>query len=288
MLSFLKLFINLFKVRISLTITLCAVSGVFIMPNNSLNWFEIFILSLSTFLASAGASAFNHFFERDLDALMPRTSERPFVTGKLSPKPIWPIIFALVVLSGLMLSYFILNPYSAFYNFLGALFYGGIYTVWLKRKSIWNIVIGGLAGSFATLAGSAAVDPSLSPAAVILAVILFLWTPPHFWSLAMAIGEDYKKAKIPMLPNIISHSITTYIILFHTIILVFVSLLPAAYNMGLPYLGGVIFGGGYFIWTSLLLTINKTKEAAMKNFFASFIQLGLLLILIIIDGMIIF
>ena len=102
-----------------------------------------------------------------------------------------------------MLSYFILNPYSAFYNFLGALFYGGIYTIWLKRKSIWNIVIGGLAGSFATLAGSAAVDPSLSPAAVILAVILFLWTPPHFWSLAMAIGEDYKKAKIPMLPNII-------------------------------------------------------------------------------------
>ena len=248
----------------------------------------MFILSLSTFLASAGASAFNHFFERDLDALMPRTSERPFVTGKLSPKPIWPIIFALIVLSGLMLSYFILNPYSAFYNFLGALFYGGIYTVWLKRKSIWNIVIGGLAGSFATLAGSAAVDPSLSPAAVILAVILFLWTPPHFWSLAMAIGEDYKKAKIPMLPNIINHSITTYIILFHTVILVFVSLLPAAYNMGLLYLAGVVFGGGYFIWTSLLLAINKTKEAAMKNFFASFIQLGLLLILIIIDGVIIF
>ena len=287
MLSFLKLFINLFKVRISLTITLCAVSGVFIMPNNSLNWFEIFILSLSTFLASAGASAFNHFFERDLDALMPRTSERPFVTGKLSPKPIWPIIFALVILSGLVLSYFILNPYSAFYNFLGALFYGGIYTVWLKRKSIWNIVIGGLAGSFATLAGSAAVDPSLSPAAVILAVILFLWTPPHFWSLAMAIGEDYKKAKIPMLPNIISHSITTYIILFHTVILVFVSLLPAAYNMGLLYLAGVVFGGGYFIWTSFQLSINKSKDAAMKNFFASFVQLGILLILIIVDGIII-
>ena len=287
MLSFLKLFINLFKVRISLTITLCAVSGVFIMPNNSLNWFEIFILSLSTFLASAGASAFNHFFERDLDALMPRTSERPFVTGKLSPKPIWPIIFALVVLSGLMLSYFILNPYSAFYNFLGALFYGGIYTIWLKRKSIWNIVIGGLAGSFATLAGSAAVDPSLSPAAVILAVILFLWTPPHFWSLAMAIGEDYKKAKIPMLPNIVEHSTTSYIIFFHTIILVFVSILPFAYNMGLLYLTRAVFGGGYFIWTSFQLSINKSKDAAMKNFFASFVQLGILLVLIIIDGIII-
>ena len=287
MLSFFKLMVNLFKVRISLTITLCAVSGVFIMPNNLLSWFEIFILALSTFLASAGSSAFNQYFERDLDALMPRTSERPFVTGKLSPKTIWPIIFGSIICAGLMLSFFILNPFSAFYNFLGALFYGGIYTIWLKRKSIWNIVIGGLAGSFATLAGSAAVSPLLSPEAIILSVILFLWTPPHFWSLAMAIGDDYKKAKIPMLPNIIKDSTTTYIIFFHTIILVFVSLLPAVYNMGVIYLAGVILGGSYFIWTSLLLTIKKSKDAAMKNFFASFIQLGLLLVLIIIDGIIV-
>jgi len=287
MLSFFKLMVNLFKVRISLTITLCAVSGVFIMPNNLLSWFEIFILALSTFLASAGSSAFNQYFERDLDALMPRTSERPFVTGKLNPKTIWPIIFGSIICAGLMLSFFILNPFSAFYNFLGALFYGGIYTIWLKRKSIWNIVIGGLAGSFATLAGSAAVSPLLSPEAIILSVILFLWTPPHFWSLAMAIGDDYKKAKIPMLPNIIKHSITTYIIFFHTIVLVFVSLLPAVYNMGMIYLAGVILGGSYFIWTSLLLTIKKSKDAAMKNFFASFIQLGLLLVLIIIDGIIV-
>jgi len=287
MLSFFKLMVILFKVRISLTITLCAVSGVFIMPNNLLSWFEIFILALSTFLASAGSSAFNQYFERDLDALMPRTSERPFVTGKLSPKTIWPIIFGSIICAGLMLSFFILNPFSAFYNFLGALFYGGIYTIWLKRKSIWNIVIGGLAGSFATLAGSAAVSPLLSPEAIILSVILFLWTPPHFWSLAMAIGDDYKKAKIPMLPNIIKHSITTYIIFFHTIVLVFVSLLPAVYNMGMIYLAGVILGGSYFIWTSLLLTIKKSKDAAMKNFFASFIQLGLLLVLIIIDGIIV-
>jgi len=287
MLSFFKLMVNLFKVRISLTITLCAVSGVFIMPNNLLSWFEVFILALSTFLASAGSSAFNQYFERDLDALMPRTSERPFVTGKLSPKTIWPVIFGSIICAGLMLSFFILNPFSAFYNFLGALFYGGIYTIWLKRKSIWNIVIGGLAGSFATLAGSAAVSPLLSPEAIILSVILFLWTPPHFWSLAMAIGDDYKKAKIPMLPNIIKHSTTTYIIFFHTIVLVFVSLLPAVYNMGVVYLAGVILGGSYFIWTSLLLTIKKSKDAAMKNFFASFIQLGLLLVLIIIDGIIV-
>ena len=104
----------------------------------------------------------------------------------------------------------------------------------------------------------------------------------------MVIGDDYKKAKIPMLPNIIKHSTTTYIIFFHTIVLVFVSILPAIYNMGIIYLAGVILGGSYFIWTSLLLSMKKTKDAAMKNFFASFIQLGLLLVIIIIDGIIVF
>jgi protoheme IX farnesyltransferase len=285
MLTFFKLLINIFKVRISITIMLCAISGAFIMPNNTLSWFQILILAVSTFLASAGVSAFNQYFERDLDALMPRTAERPFVTGKLSPSLIWPIFFMLITSSGIMLSYLMINPYSAFYNFLGAFFYGCVYTIWLKRKSVWNIVIGGLAGSFATLAGSAAVNTSLSPEAIILAVILFLWTPPHFWSLAMAIGEDYKKAKIPMLPNIISYSNTSYIILFHTIILVLVSLLPVVYSMGWLYLAGAILGGGYFIWTSLLLTFKQTKDTAMKNFFASFIQLGLLLVLIIANGM---
>lgn len=186
-----------------------------------------------------------------------------------------------------MISYFLINPYSCFYNFLGALFYGAIYTIWLKRKSIWNIVIGGLAGSFATLAGSAAVSPIITPEAVVLSVILFLWTPPHFWSLAMAIGGDYKKAGIPMLPNILSNSLTSYIILFHTIILVFVTTLLMLYNSSILYILAIFIGGGYFIWTSILLAIKKTKSAAMKNFFGSFVQLGLLLILIIIDGMII-
>ena len=141
---FFKLLVNLFKIRISLTITLCAVSGVFIMPNNLLSWFEVFILAISTFLASAGSSAFNQYFERDLDALMPRTSERPFVTGKLSPKPIWPVIFGLIICIGLMLSFFILNPFSAFYNFLRSPFlWRYLYNMAKKKKyleySYWRL-----------------------------------------------------------------------------------------------------------------------------------------------------
>ena len=282
-----KLFVNLFKVRISLTIMLCAISGVFVVPNNNLDMLDLFLLGISTFLASAGVSAFNQYFERDLDALMPRTSKRPFVTGELSTHILWPILFLLIIFSGLIISYVFINPYSCLYNFLGALFYGAVYTIWLKRKSIWNIVIGGLAGSFATLAGSAAVNPIIGPEAVILSVILFLWTPPHFWSLAMAIGDDYEKASIPMLPNTLSNSLTTYIILFHTIILVFVTALLMLYSSSLLYIFAIFIGGGYFIWTSILLAIKKTKSAAMKNFFGSFIQLGLLLILIIIDGIVI-
>ena len=282
-----KLFVNLFKVRISLTIMLCAISGVFVVPNNNLDVLDLFLVAISTFLASAGVSAFNQYFERDLDALMPRTSKRPFVTGELSSHILWPILFLLISFSGLIISYIFINPYSCLYNFLGALFYGAVYTIWLKRKSIWNIVIGGLAGSFATLAGSAAVNPIIAPEAVILSVILFLWTPPHFWSLAMAIGDDYKKARIPMLPNTLSNSLTTYIILFHTVVLVFVTLLLMLYSSSIFYISAILGGGGYFIWTSVLLAIRKTKSAAMKNFFGSFVQLGLLLILSIIDGIII-
>ena len=279
-----KLLVNLFKVRISLTIMLCAISGVFVVPNNNLDILDLFLVGISTFLASAGVSAFNQYFERDLDALMPRTSKRPFVTGELNSHILWPILFLLIIFSGLIISYVFINPYSCLYNFLGALFYGAIYTIWLKRKSIWNIVIGGLAGSFATLAGSAAVNPIIAPEAVILSVILFLWTPPHFWSLAMAIGDDYEKAGIPMLPNTLSDSLTTYIILSHTIILVFVTALLMLYSSSLFYIFAIFIGGGYFIWTSIILAVKKTKSAAMKNFFGSFVQLGLLLILIFIDG----
>lgn len=282
-----KLIIDLFKVRISLTIMLCAISGVFVIPNNNLNTLDLFLVAISTFLASAGVSAFNQYFERDLDALMPRTSKRPFVTGELKPNLLWVILFLAVIFAGLVISYIFINPYSCLYNFLGALFYGAVYTVWLKRKSIWNIVIGGLAGSFAILAGSAAVNPIIAPEAIILSVILFLWTPPHFWSLAMAIGDDYEKAGIPMLPNTLSNSLTTYIILFHTIILVFVTTLLMLYSSSLFYIFAIFVGGGYFICTSILLAIKKTKSAAMKNFFGSFVQLGLLLILIIIDGAIV-
>jgi len=287
MLTTVKKIIELFKVRISLTITLCAVSGAFIMPHsNSFSLNQFIILIVCTFLSSASSSAFNQFYEKDLDILMPRTSQRPFATGFFKSDSYWLFIFFTLLVISLSVAALYLNIATAIYLLLGAIFYGYVYTIVLKRSSIYNIVIGGLAGSFAVLAGSAAVNPMLSVPAIILSLILFLWTPPHFWSLAIAIEEDYAKAKIPMLPNLIGAKSSSYVILSQTILLVIISFVPLLFNMGFIYLSFVLIGGLYFLWKSIILVFETTKKNAMSNFFASFIQLGLLLFACIIEGLI--
>ena len=285
MITYLQKILELFKVRISLTITLCAVSGVFIMPySENLTVSQFLILIICTFLSSASASAFNQFYEKDLDILMPRTSQRPFATGFFKAKISWIVSFFTLLSFSLFIAAYYINLVVAFFLFLGALFYGYIYTVVLKRSSIYNIVIGGLSGSFAVLAGSAVINPSLSAQAIILSLILFLWTPPHFWSLAIAIEEDYAKANIPMLPNLIGAKSSSYVILSQTVLLVLISFTPLLFNMGLIYFILTLIGSSYFLWTSVALVMKTTKTNAMTNFFASFIQLGLVLLASIIEG----
>jgi protoheme IX farnesyltransferase len=148
-------------------------------------------------------------------------------------------------------------------------------------------VIGGLAGSLAVLAGAAAVDPGLAPAPVILSVVLFLWTPPHFWSLAFKYKDDYAAAGVPMLPVVVNEITAARIILTHTVLLVGLSLLPALYGLGWIYLVGAAAGGGWFIWTSIGLVRNPSPSAAMTNFHASLLQLSLLLIAAILDALVV-
>ena len=285
MITYLQKILELFKVRISLTITLCAVSGVFIMPySENLTVSQFLILIICTFLSSASSSAFNQYYEKDLDILMPRTSQRPFATGFFKAKISWIVSFFTLLSFSLFIAAYYINLVVAFFLFLGALFYGYIYTVVLKRSSIYNIVIGGLSGSFAVLAGSAVINPSLSAQAIILSLILFLWTPPHFWSLAIAIEEDYAKANIPMLPNLIGAKSSSYVILSQTVLLVLISFTPLLFNMGLIYFILTLIGSSYFLWTSVVLVLKTTKTNAMTNFFASFIQLGLVLLASIIEG----
>jgi len=175
---------------------------------------------------------------------------------------------------------------GAFNHYYGSFTYGVVYTVWLKRRSAWNIVIGGLAGSFAVLAGAAAVDPTPQVVPVLLALVLFLWTPPHFWSLAAAKGDDYARAGVPMLPVTASQRVWTWAILLHTAALVAISLVPLWYGQGLLYGLGAGVGGAYFLWKSWLLYIVPSKHTAMDNFFASFLQLGLLIVGVVLDALV--
>jgi protoheme IX farnesyltransferase len=280
----LKQFSGVFKLRIAASIALCALAGMAVTPGAPLTAGQITILLLTVFLSSASAGAFNQFVERDLDARMSRTRNRPFATGTFHADWVWlsGILGLLAVAVGL--AAWVLNTHAAIYVFLGAFFYGVVYTLWLKQRSVWNIVIGGLAGSFAVLAGAAAVEPQLAPVAVILAIVLFLWTPPHFWSLATVLHKDYAEAGVPMLPVVIGDKATAWVILGHTLVLVAVSLAPIAYGLGLIYLASAVIGGSYFIFRSIALVRAPGPEAARSNFLASFIQLGLLLVAAILDS----
>jgi protoheme IX farnesyltransferase len=280
----LKQISRVFKLRIAAAITLCAIAGMAITPGVSLPSSKVAVLAVAVFLSSAGASAFNQFFERDLDAQMPRTRNRPFVTGAFQAGWIWLAGLGLNFAIAVLVAAWVLNAHAALYIFLGAFVYGAVYTIWLKRRSAWNIVIGGLAGSFAVLAGAAAITPDLAPAPVILALVLFLWTPPHFWSLAIVLHKDYAAADVPMLPVVIGDAATAWVILGHTIALVVLSLLPMAFGMGFIYLAGAVAGGGFFIWRSVELIRHPGPKAARSNFYASFVQLGLLLTAAIADG----
>ncbi len=268
---------SVFKLRIGLAIALSAVAGLAATPGAALPGWKVALLAFAVLLSAASAGAFNHYVERDLDAQMPRTRKRPFVTGLYTPGRGWLAVIALLLVAAVALAAFGINAYAALHVFLGAFVYGVIYTVWLKRRTWMNIVVGGLSGSFAVLAGASAVDPGLAPVPVLLALVLFLWTPPHFWSLAMALHDEYAAARVPMLPVVIGDAAAAWVILAHTVVLVLASLVPVAFGLGTVYLVAAVVGGGLFVHRSVQLVRDPGPRAAMANFRASLVQLGLLL-----------
>lgn len=270
--------ISLLKLRIGVAIAASALAGVAVASGPHLAWWQIAGLTLAVLGASGAAGAFNHYYERDVDQLMRRTCNRPFASGALKPSRWWLVAFLALLVASLALAALTAGHVAAGYVFLGAFTYGVVYTVWLKRRSTWNIVIGGLAGSFAVLAGAAAVDPSPQVVPTVLAVVLFLWTPPHFWSLAAAKGDDYKRANIPMLPVVAPAYAWTSAVLVHAVALALVSLVPVWFGAGMLYGACAAVGGGYFVWKSIRLHRVPSKANAMGNFFASLLQLALLVV----------
>jgi protoheme IX farnesyltransferase len=275
---------SVFKLRIGFAIMFTALAGMAGAPGQAPGTVQVALLALAVLLSSASAGAFNMYMERDLDARMNRTRNRPFVTGRFSANGYWLAGIVLMLVVAIAAATLATNAVAAFYVFMGAFVYGVVYTVWLKRRTWLNIVIGGLAGSFAILAGAAAVDPGLAPEPVILALVLFLWTPPHFWSLAFKYREEYAAAGVPMLPVVVRDATAAWIILGHTVLLVALSLLPVMYGMGWIYLTGALLGGTRFLWTSIGLVRDPSPGAAMVNFHASLVQLCLLLTGAILDA----
>ena len=276
--------LEIFKPRIALEIMLAGVAGVAISGGRGLAWWQLLALALAIFVAAGAAGALNHLAERDLDARMSRTRSRPFVTGALVGTGGWYALVAGLLMFAVVTAGLATNWLAAAYVFLGAFTYGVVYTLWLKRRTWLNIVVGGLAGSFAVLAGAAAIDPTPGPAAWTFAVVLFLWTPPHFWSLATYYRQDYADAGVPMLPVVHGDRVAALAILGHTIPLVLLSLLPIAWGAGWFYAVCALAGGGYFIRRAFLLVREQTPSNAIRSFLASLLQLGLLLAGTIIEG----
>jgi protoheme IX farnesyltransferase len=279
----LRKYLPLFKLRICVLITFTAIVGSIATQGSDISVYKMALLIVATMMAASGASAYNHYFDMDIDRVMKRTTARPIPFGDINP--VYALLSAsLLLIFSIALSFLALNFLVAVHLFLGAFVYVVIYTMWLKRRSWANIIIGGLAGSFAALAGGASEKPELCLPPILLAVILFFWTPSHFWSFAMFHKEDYKSAGVAMLPVVIGDKKTAFFILLNTIFLVISSLLPAFFgNLGRLYLVIAIVMGVFFIVRNIQLLRDLSKDTAWKNFKASMIYLFVILSAVILD-----
>ncbi len=234
-------------------------------------------------LAAGGANAINMFVDRDIDKLMHRTSKRPLVTGAVSPRNALVFAITLEVLAFVELWAWV-NLLSAVLAISATLFYVFVYTLWLKRTSSQNIVIGGAAGAVPVLVGWAAVTNSLSWTPVVMFAIIFVWTPPHFWALAVKYKDDYQAAHVPMLPAVATFKRTAREILVYSVILVAVSLVLAGVaHLGAVYVVSASVLGVAFIAAAVRLLVRATPKAAMQLFSYSITYLTLLFVAMAVD-----
>lgn len=266
-----------FKLRIGFAIGLSAVGGAMLAAGQWPAPLDTTVLFLAVLLSSSGAAGYNHLFERDIDARMGRTRERPFVSGRFQADWRWFALFSAMIIGGGVLTLWWFNFASGAFVVAGALTYGLVYTLWLKRRTHWNIVIGGAAGSWAVLAGAAATGEFLMPAVLALALVLFLWTPSHFWSLAIAMVDDYRRAGVPMLP--VTHGCRTAArwTLVNTLALVGATVWLVLLVPKPALVIGALVGSGWLLYTSWRMLIVLDRNVAMTAFKASLIQLLFLL-----------
>jgi protoheme IX farnesyltransferase len=276
-------YLQLTKPRIVALLVFCAVIGMFLAVPGMPPWRALVFGTLGIWLASSSAAAFNQLIDQRIDKVMVRTAHRPLATGNLNPRQVFVFAMALGIASMVVLV-LLVNTLTAVLTFAGLIGYAVIYTAFLKRATPQNIVIGGLAGAIPPVLGWTAVTGSLHPYALQLCLIIFVWTPPHFWALAIFRRDDYSRAQVPMLP--VTHGVvfTRWHILFYTVLLVLVTLLPALTGMsGLIYLGGAAVLGAAFLYYAVRLLNPPDERFAMKVFSYSIVYLMALFAFLLAD-----
>ena len=276
-------YLALCKPRVVALIVFTALIGMLLATPGLVPLRVLTIATLGIALAAASAAAINHVAEHRIDALMARTRNRPLPQGELNTRQA--LVFALVLgaLSMYLLVAFI-NTLTAVLTFLSLIGYAVIYTMYLKHATPQNIVIGGAAGAAPPVLGWTAVTGTLDPHSLLLFLIIFAWTPPHFWALAVYRRDDYANAEIPMLPNTHGAAFTRLHVLLYTVLLIGVTLLPfATYMSGLIYLVGAMALNAVFLYYAVKMQFDDSDELAYATFKYSIVYLTLLFVVLFID-----
>ncbi|MGB7955247.1 MAG: heme o synthase [Candidatus Nitrosopolaris sp.] len=266
-----KEYVEVSKPRIVVVLVITAVTSLLAGSrfDNTSGWhvtaWQLGFLALAGALASMGSSALNQYYDRDIDKIMYRTSSRPIPSGRLSPRNVMAYGLGLSVLS-VILAWFTLNPVATCMIALGIFFYVMVYTVWLKRYNAANIVIGGFAGSAAAMAGWAAATGSINLLGFLVGWLVFMWTPSHFWCLAIKAREEYASVRLPMLPVLIGNQKTTSYIFVNTAILLPYSLALYFFGLGLLYTAVAAISGSLMLIYHYKLTKNPSPEFAWKAY----------------------
>jgi len=281
-----KEIIEISKPRIVILLVITAVTSMYAaskLIGPELETWGLIHIIIAGALASAGSSALNHYYDRDIDPLMKRTSTRPIPSGRIKPNHV--LVYGLTVsVISVVYGALALNYISAFFIALGIFFYVIIYTAWLKRLNSSNIVIGGFAGSAASMAGWSAATGSMDILGFLIGFLVFVWTPSHFWCLAMKMKDEYSEAKVPMLPVLIGMQKTSTYILINTLILLPYSLMLYAFGMGLVYTTIAAVSGGLMLVYHYKLTKLPTSEFAWKAYKVTAPYLTIIFLAVALDA----
>jgi heme o synthase len=275
-------YVTLTKPKVQSLLLLTTVTTMYVAGDPSLSLVLWTVLGGS--LASGGAGAVNHYYDRDIDAQMARTATRPVPAGRVAPRAALVFGIVLAVLSFVQLSVTV-NLLAATLALSGFLGYVFVYTIWLKRSTPQNIVIGGAAGAVPPLVAWAAVTGRVELTALYLFAIVFYWTPPHFWSLSLLMKDDYARVGVPMMPVVRGETETRQLIVLYTVLLVALTLMPVVFGFfGLVYGAFAVLLGGIFVWLALRLWREAERRSALRTYLFSLAYLALLFCAMVLDA----